>query len=193
MLSLFARFFPNLLWIFDFAETPKLPSTHVQLCSEVPLWCSESPFSVPRLGESQLLSTKHLPCSSAFALLYSSFLNIFSPSDLLLLTLLNLCPDLYLMLPWNIIHRKHLAVPCCMGHSFSGLALFHSASFWHKACRSHLTDLSPLQIQIIHLSALLRLPWFPPCPLAPSWLPWGQGHLSGLLFSPSPCFVSHTP
>lgn len=118
MLPLFARFFLNLLWIFGFAETLKLPSTHVQLCSEVPLWCSESPFSVPRLGESQLPSTKHLPCSSAFALLYSSFLNIFSPSDLLLLTLLNLCPDLYLMLPWNIIHRKHLAVPLLYGTFF---------------------------------------------------------------------------
>lgn len=32
--------------------------------------------------------------------------------------------------------------PCCMGHSFRGLTLFHSASFWHKTCKSHLTNLS---------------------------------------------------
>lgn len=85
----------------------------------VPFWCSACPFSVPGLRESQLPTTKHLPCSSAFALLYSNFFFFnFSPSDLLLMTLLNLCPDLYLVLPWNIMHRKHLAVPLLYGAFF---------------------------------------------------------------------------
>lgn len=126
MVSLFARFLLNHLWKLDFAETPKLPSAHAQLCSRVGLQCSDCPFSVPDLRESQLPSTKHLPCSSAFALLYSNIFNLFFRPLMLLMTLLNFCPDLYLMLPWNIVHRKHLAVPLLYGTFFQRI---NSVSF----------------------------------------------------------------
>lgn len=118
MLSLFASFLLNLLWIFDFAESPTSPPAHAQLCSEVALWCSGCPFSVPGLRESQLPAQSTCPVFLLLLCYIPIFLNLFSPSDLLLMTLLNLCPDLYLMLPWNIMHRKHLAVPLLYGAFF---------------------------------------------------------------------------
>lgn len=51
-----------------------------------------------------------------------------------------------------------------------------------KPWKSHLTNPSSPQIQITHLSPLLRREWFLLRPPAWSWLSWGHGHWSGLLF-----------
>lgn len=193
MLSLFSRFLQNLLWIFDFAESLKLPSAHVQLCSE----CLSG--ALPALSQCQASGSHNssaqsicpvvlllLCCIQFFFKTFSPLTCCWWPCWTSVLICILCCPEISCT-------GSIWLFPCCMGHSFRGLSLFHSASFWHKACRSHLTNLSSLQIQIIHLSLLLRCQRFQWCLPAQSWLPWGTGHLSGLLFSPSHCFISHSP
>lgn len=143
-------------------------------------------FSVPDLSEWQLPSTNHLPRSSAFSLSDSFyFLTFFFPSELLLMTMLNLCPDKYLMLAWNLMHRKHLAVPLLYGAFFQRII---SVSFCFVLAQSPEKVIWLTQDPCRSRSPISRCSWDPSdsCCIHLIWADWlGDVGIGQVCFFPS--------